>query len=129
MKLNELKDSILNNTLDDSLLIFVYGDNDFLARQYLHEISKLKGQDIYFVETFEELASLNSNDDVFGEELEKGVLKVFEEDTLDIIASNSLSSLENSIIMCKEIAKEVSHTYEPYQNKVIKFQKPELLLI
>ena len=125
MKLSELKNNIVNNTLNNSLLIFVWSDNNFLARQYVHEIAKVKGQDIQFVENYGELVGISTNENVFGEEFGEGVLKVLNVDTFDELANDRMSLLENSIILCNKIAKEVEHSYESYPNLVVKFPKVE----
>ena len=125
MKLSELKTNILNNTLNNSLLIFVWTDTNFLAKQYVHEIAKVRGQDIQFVDNYLELVGISTNENVFGEEFGEGVLKVLSVDTFDELANDKLSSLENSIVICNKIAKEVEHSYENYPNLIVKFPKPE----
>lgn len=125
MKLSELKDKISNNTLPNSLLIFVWDDNDFLARQYLHELASKKGQTIQFVNSFEELVGISTNENVFGEDFGDGVLKVFSSDVFDEIPNDSFPSIKNSLIVCNKLSKDVASLYDKYQDLVVKFPKPE----
>jgi len=125
MKLSELKNNILNNTLSNNLLIFTWKENNFLTSQYIHEIAKVRGQSIQFVDSFEELMGISSNENVFGEDFGEGVLKVLSVDVFDELANDSMVNIENSIIVCKEIAKEVKHSYENYPNLIVEFPKIE----
>ena len=46
MDIEKLKDSIENKTIGDSPIIFVISDTDFIPRQYVHQISKLRNLEI-----------------------------------------------------------------------------------
>lgn len=125
MRLSELKDSIINNTLGDSLLIFIWEDNKFLASQYIHEIAKKRSQEIQFVDSFDELVGISANENVFGDDFGDNVLKVLDTDTFDELASEGMASIANSIIMCHKLAKEVAYSYESFPNLTINFAKEE----
>lgn len=125
MKLRELKERIASGRVGNSLMVFVWEDNNFLARQYVHEIARSRGQEICYVDTFGELADLASDMGAFGEEFGSGMLKVLCVDTLEELASEGMCSIEDSIIVCNRIAKEVMHSYADYPNLVVEFPKPE----
>jgi len=127
MKLSELKNDILTDLVlfPNHLYIFEYSDNDFLAKQYIHEIARIQGQDIQFVDSYQELVGISTNENVFGEDFGEKVLKVLVVDVFDELASDSMMSIENSIVICNKIAKEVEHSYETYTNVVVKFPKAE----
>lgn len=127
MKLSELKNDILTDLVlfPNHLYIFEYSDNDFLAKQYVHEIARIQGQDIQFVDSYQELVGISTNENVFGEDFGEKVLKVLVVDVFDELASDSMMSIENSIVVCNKIAKEVEHSYENYSNLIVKFPKPE----
>lgn len=127
MKLSELKNEIEKGLVlfANHLYIFEYTDNDFLVKQYIHEIAKIKQQYIQFVDSFEELIDISSNENVFGEDFDEKVLKVLVVDTFDELANESMMSIKDSIVICNKIAKEVEHSYENFSSHLVKFPKLE----
>lgn len=126
MKLSELKSNLLNNTLGDSLLIFIWSENTYLVNQYVKEIAKRKNQSIHYVDTYSELVNMHSNENVFGDELEEDTLNVLSVDVFDEMANEVMTTIKNTIIICNKIAKEVIHTYESYKESlIVEFPKLE----
>ena len=125
MKLSDLKESILKGTLGSSMLIFVWEDSNFLAKQYIHEIARSRGQEIQYVGSFQEMVGISTNENVFGDEFGDDVLKVLSVDSFDEVASESMPKIENSIVVCSKIAKEAEQSYEAFPNMVVRFPKAE----
>lgn len=123
MRLSELKEKIGNGSLGNSLLIFVWDGNNFLARQYLHEIAKMHGQEIQFVDSFEDILGMASNENVFGDDFGDNILKALSTDTLDAEPSESFKSIPNSVVVCSKIAKR--EKWKGLEDLIVEFPKPE----
>lgn len=97
MEAKELKEKILNNTLDDSVLILVYSDNSFIADSYIKEIARIKNREINFVDNLEVV------DDIFG--FDDNLINVFSVEKLDSL--NDLSLYNNYIIKCRDVSENL----------------------
>ena len=64
MELKELKEKILNKSLQFNLLIFKYEDDTWLVNQYIDEISKVLGLNINYVADLDTLSNWLHVEDV-----------------------------------------------------------------
>ena len=96
MTCEELKNNILNKTVSDSLLIFIYKDNKFVISQYINQIGKDKKMSVIYVDSLDDI-QLDVND-FFG--VNENALYVFNTDKL--VCSEDLLKYKNTIIVCKE---------------------------
>ena len=112
MTCEELKNKILNKSVDDSLLILVYKDNTFVVHQYINQIRLDKNLDIVYVDAVEDIP-LDAND-FFGTAI--GVLYVMHTDKLE--CSEKLLNYKNTIIVCKEVTEQ-----ESCKNNIVVFDK------
>lgn len=94
MDTKELKNKILNNTLDDSVLVMKYSDNKFLCNQYINEICKIKNKIKCVIESLDDI---NNDSDIFG----------YEDNNLYIYYIKKLEGnvniKSNLIIVCEEV--------------------------
>ena len=100
MELKELKKQIENRTIDDSSIIFEIVD-DFVARQYIHEIAKIKG---LMIESRDSLDGLLGRSRSF--DMSEKVAYVVSLDSIDELSDRILSK-ENIYIITKKIDKNV----------------------
>ena len=61
MELKELKEKILNKSLNFNLLIFKYESDTWLVNQYIDEISKILDLKINYVEDLDTLSNVSSD--------------------------------------------------------------------
>lgn len=113
MNLQELKEKILDNTLEISSIIFQYEESSFLVNSYIKRIKENKGFNIVNVNTLNDILSLENN--VF-EDTSKN-LYLLSTDSFD----ENLSAYEfkNLIIKTKKVTNEESKKY------VVNFPKLE----
>lgn len=64
MEIKNLKSNIINKTLSDQSMIWVYSDNKFLCEQYIQEISKIKGYDICYLDNLDRFKTISIFDSV-----------------------------------------------------------------
>lgn len=109
MTLEELKNSILDNTLSDDFLILRCEDNFFIANQYVDLICKNKclskeNVDSIFSNTDSSLSLIFNYDNILS------VVKVdefYEEDS-------DYSRFKNTIVICKSIDKKISEKVKEF---------------
>ena len=61
MEIQELKSKIENKDLNDNLLIFQNGLNNYISKQYIKTISEFKNLEINYINNLDELISAQSN--------------------------------------------------------------------
>lgn len=114
MTIQDLKSRIENKTLDTDLLVFKVTDSDFLSNQYIREISKLRNQEIQYVESLEGL--IEDTFSIFADEtaISPALLRVYKVDQLsyrDIL----ITKIPHLIIVTHKIEdKEFEKTLSPY---------------
>lgn len=87
MRIEDLKNKIVNKSIDDSPIIFLIEDNDFIPIQYINEISKIKNKEVLFVDRLENLRR-----------------SIFElDDVLKVIRKEKLESIDGSLLKEKNI--------------------------
>ena len=114
MELKELKEKVLNKTLENKMYIFKYEDSRFLVQDYINEISKLFKSEINYLNSIDDLYAM-ANAFFIDSNFDLNVLFV---DNLE----NEVPEMDNVIICCKNISKEV---LQEVKNKVIIFPKLE----
>ena len=112
MNCEELKNKILNNTLDDSFLVFVYPDNKFVVDQYVDEIATRKGLTKTYIDSLQDIAV--SANEFF--EVAKDKLYVLYSDKMTL--AGDLTEYTNTIVVCKELTN-----IKEYSQYVVKFDK------
>ena len=114
MNIQDLKSRIENKTLDTDLLVFKISDSDFLSNQYIKEISKMRNQEIQYVESLEGL--IEDTFSIFADEtaISPALLRVYKVDQLsyrDIL----ITKIPHLIIVTQKIEdKEFEKTLSPY---------------
>ena len=116
MELKELKEKILNKSLDFNLLIFKYESDTWLVNQYIDEISKILDLKINYVEDLDTLSNVSSDFFFGGTTNELNVLWLEELNTN--IANKE--DLKTSIIKCNKIDKDIEKELGKY---IVKFPK------
>lgn len=96
MKLQTIKEMILNNQIIDSIIIFV-NVNNFVTNQYIKKISEIKNKKLIFVDSLDDVNS--KSNDLF--DFEDNFIyvyktKEFEEHNKDILL------LKNLIVVCEK---------------------------
>jgi len=117
MQLIDLKRSIKDQDLTDDFLIFVCPETDFLAKQYIEEISRIKNITINKINSLQEtLTSAISL--VFNYESYLNLLAVdnFDEKFTDY------SQFTNTIVLCKKVDKSITARVNDY---CVNFNMPE----
>lgn len=116
MELKELKEKILNKTLQFNLLIFKYESDTWLVNQYIDEISKLFDLKINYVEDLETLSNVNS--DFFFGDLSNDLNVLWLEELNTNIANKE--DLKTSIIKVNKIDKDIESELKEY---IVNFPK------
>jgi len=116
MELKELKEKILNKSLDFNLLIFKYESDTWLVNQYIDEISKILDLKINYVEDLDTLSNTSSDFFFGGMSSELNVLWL-EELTTNIPNKDELTT---SIIKCNKIDKDIEKALSKY---IVNFPK------
>lgn len=104
IKIEELKEKIINNDIDDQALIFIYSDNNFLCKQYANEIAKNRKLNISRIDDL----NVAANDDAFFD-MQVSDLYIYEVDKLNQRIDDTL---KNIIIICKEVRDDVATNIE-----------------
>lgn len=115
MTIIELKEHLLNNTLDDNLLIFVYEENTFIIKEYIKRICENKDLTLNLLESEDDLYEILN--DAFG----------YFRDFLNVLYIDDLKyelpkKLKNCIIVCNKLSKEQKDKCKDF---VIEFPKLE----
>lgn len=97
-KLEELKNSILNKTLTDDVIVFLIKDNDFICNQYIKEISNIKKKPVEYISTL--VSSSLFFDDV------STSISVYRCDELSSIPNNFFDR-KNLFIITKKVSVDV----------------------
>ncbi len=101
MNIRELKEKILNKSIDDSLLILTYSDNTFIADQYIDEISKIHNREKLIVSSLDQ--TQKTDDDIFDKP--ETYLYVVKTDELSEHIFNP-DLYKNVIILTKKVTTE-----------------------
>ena len=101
MNIIELKEKILNKSIDDSLLILTYSDNTFVADQYIDEISKIHNREKLIVPSLDQ--TQKTDDDIFDKP--ETYLYVVKTDELSEHIFNP-DLYKNVIILTKKVTTE-----------------------
>lgn len=110
MTLQEIKNQIETNSITDTFIIFNCNDN-FIAHQYINNISKQLNLPIEYIE---DLSSLNQKSiDLFFDSTKADSLRVHHVDTFDFY-NNCLQDEKNLIIVCKKVEKDTQSLYNKY---------------
>lgn len=127
MKINELKDAIVNNELSNDLLILTYDDNTWLANQYVNAICEVRAQNLDLADEEElgyeivEISSLleSSRDSIALISNVNSNLNILRVETFDE-TSPDYSQLKNVVVICKKIDKKIEKFVQDYVVKMPK---------
>ena len=108
MKIEELKNHILKNTLPDDFLIFVCNGNSFLADQYFNGIAKSKSLEINKLNSLKDLESASSLVIDYSSMLNILRVENFEEFA-------EYEELKNVIVICDKIDKKLGKLVDNYK--------------
>lgn len=100
MTLENLKEKILNNNVDNSSFILKYSDNKFICNQYVNEIAKVKNIPKIFIDN---LNDIGDNTSLFGDVVE--ALYIYDVEKLNIKVP---IDIKNLIVICSSISEEQS---------------------
>lgn len=121
MKLDQLKASIENGKIGNSLLILQYSENSFVAHQYVKEIAKQKQLHINYLDSIESIERVNT--DIFGlsNQIEQLELRVYSCDNFESISINLIKEV-NLIIITKKISAAAKKIFESYIYEIPKLE-------
>lgn len=102
MDLQTLKQKIIDRTIDNTSIIFVYNDNTFLIHQYIEALAKILNKKIEYV------SNLDAELSIF--ETKRDYLQVLFEDKL----TEDQLPLTDTVVVCKSIKDEVKTKYEKF---------------
>ena len=108
-KLVKLKNDIQEGTVGDSLLIFVWEDNPFIAHSYIDEIAKIHGLEPEVIDDFES-EFRGVHEDIFG--FDDGRLKIYTTDKFNCNLIDELPFIKNCAVICKEISDSTEFSLE-----------------
>ena len=121
MNLKQLKQGIIDATLNIDFIIFKCDDIDFLPMQYVHEIRNLFHANIEFIEDISQI-SLHTADIFYQKDTnDTQNLRVYCCDVFDS-CSMELMDQKNFIVICKKIDKNSEFIY---QDCIVNFPKME----
>ena len=103
MDIKELKNRIINNTLDNSPLILKYQDNKYLCYHYVNAICQNKNMEKVYIDS---LADLTKNDNLFEEDNKYLYILDVEE-----LTENVTEEIKNLIVICKKVPDNLSVDY------------------
>ena len=115
MNIELLKAQIENRNIPNDLIVFKYGDNDFIPRQYIKHIAKIKNLDIQYIENLENIVT--DVTDIFGTtKIQENILKVLftkELNYIDTCKTKTILDEPNIIIVISKFAtKPVEKLFE-----------------
>jgi hypothetical protein len=99
IKIKELKEKIVNKTIGDNLLVFIYLENSFLANQYIDETVAIKNKEKVYIETIEQIPT-----NTFG--IESKYFYVINTEKFDSNITN-FYGYKNVAIVCKLMSERV----------------------
>ena len=117
MKLQEIKQAILDKSIDDNLIVFVCDENFFIVDQYIEAISSIKNAGIQYIDSLDEINSAASLVTDTGD-----TLYVLKTETFAEVKEN-YSNLDNVIIVCKKLDKKVEAPLKDFIVKVPKLEE------
>lgn len=120
-----LKEHIENKSIDDSLLIMEYGDDDFLSLQYCHaicDIQRERGKTIKVIESIDEYPTSIGGLFFSLEDSYYYVLHVDKFDTNGV----SLIGVKNLLVMCKTVSKDIKQLYLSFMTEMPKLEQWQL---
>ena len=120
MDIKELKSSIENKSIVNSIIVFKYSDTDFVAFQYINEIKKIKEYEINIVEDINTV--INNSNDIFGINDYNNTLNLYVCDTFEC-NNKSLINQKDLIIICKKIEKETEDLIKDFIVEIPKLEK------
>lgn len=129
MTIQELKESILNNTLDDKLLIMCCSESKIIGMQYLEAIIKNKELSVQYVDSLNSLSSTFNQFDIFStEDIAKPlyVLITSELNKEHIDSGVDLSQIKNCIVVCTSINKAIKNFTNDYVVTVPKLEERQI---
>lgn len=121
MTIQELKTDIELNQIKNSLLIFLYSDNAFLADQYTKEIARCLGRDIEYLENLNSISS--DAIDIFFSPVQDVVetLRVYRTDKFSHL-DEKLMEESNLIVVANKIEPDSKIMYQDYIVEMPKLQ-------
>lgn len=115
----ELKNSIMNESVKDDLIIFQYEDVPFVPYQYIKQISKIKNYSITYLDS---IAHLEKNIvDIFGTSVIDDGIKVYRTEEFSS-TSLDLRNQQNLYIITKKIDKSSFDLFGDYIVKIPKLE-------
>lgn len=112
MDIEKLKERIENKTIDDTPVIFVVSDTDFVARQYIHQISKLANLEI---EQTDDISKLGKK--------KKSLIEMdTKENSIILVAVDELGDIGTSILGKKNlyvITKKLSPDFPKELSQIV----------
>ena len=99
-KLSNLKQNIQNGEIPDSLIVFKWSDNPFIAHQYTREIAHQKQLEIKDIDDFDaEFKGIDN--EMF--DFDSGYLKLLDVDKFSSNLIDELPYIRNTVVICKDI--------------------------
>lgn len=102
MLIKDLKESITNKSINKDMIIFLISDNNFIAKQYIREISNIFRVDINNVDEMPKVVN-----DIFS--VSNDVINIYETDSLE-----SVEPQEFLYIITKKVSDEIKNNYSSY---------------
>lgn len=124
MKLEELKEKVLSNNLENSLFIFTYLENTFVINQYIGRIAKNNSLQIEYINNIDKLLDLNDN--IFNEP-NNDILYIYNVD--EFVLKDKYINLKNCIVICKKVIKDVDYEYIIEFPKLVDWQIKDYLKV
>ncbi len=108
-RIKQLKESIENKTIDNSLKVFKWSDNPFLAYQYAREIAKIKGMTIQYIDSFQEVIDNLNSAFSFNDE---SYFYIYSCSTFECPQEVNLEDIQNVVVICEKTPIESETIYE-----------------
>lgn len=107
MNIIDLKNKIKEQNLDDTLLILQCEENDFIAKEYINEISRFKNLSIYYLKNLEEYFNISS-DTLFSisNDMLDDNLYIYQTDKYLYSDKTRYEKCANVIIICHKVEDE-----------------------
>lgn len=115
MLIQDFKQALLNKTLNDDLIIFVYSDNSFIADSYIKEICLQKNLTLNYINSLSEVTD-SALSLVLDATSDLNILRVgtFEEELLDY------TDFQHCVVVCKKINSKIKSLVEAYITEIPK---------
>lgn len=121
MELKELKDKVVNKTLDRKFLVFECKDNFFIAKQYVERIAQNRGLSITYIDNLDEC---DYADSFLFDGLDTGKLYVYQTDKFEDLTHDNFDKFLDTIVLCKSVEGSVGLILE-INNCCVEFPKAE----